>query len=178
MRRFFPDLAFMAVRLRDPRVRLHKYPFISIIYHNLVLHIIMSAVNSPNLLDNERIRNLPYTNLYSFSASKLIFCHEHSEHKERPDISISHGMYPISFQCVLKRQHIRNEKIYILLRSHAFVNRRSCKSEVNTVSSFDMLETLTLNETLTPNETKQIQLSLLNCKAILISFYLDEPCVC
>ncbi len=46
MRRFFPDLAFMALRLRNPRVRLHKYPFISIIYHNLTLHIIMSAVNS------------------------------------------------------------------------------------------------------------------------------------
>ena len=36
----------MALRLRNPRVRLHKYPFISIIYHNLTLHIIMSAVNS------------------------------------------------------------------------------------------------------------------------------------
>ncbi len=46
MRRFFPDLAFMALRLRNARVRLHKYPFISIIYHNLTLHIIMSAANS------------------------------------------------------------------------------------------------------------------------------------
>ena len=46
MRRFFPDLAFMALHLRNPRVRLHKYPFISIIYHNLTLHIIVSAVNS------------------------------------------------------------------------------------------------------------------------------------
>ncbi len=36
----------MALRLRNPRVRLHKYPFISITYHNLTLHIIMSAVNS------------------------------------------------------------------------------------------------------------------------------------
>ncbi len=36
----------MALRLRNPRVRLHKYPFISIIYHNLTLHIIMSAANS------------------------------------------------------------------------------------------------------------------------------------
>ncbi len=36
----------MALRLRNPRLRLHKYPFISIIYHNLTLHIIMSAVNS------------------------------------------------------------------------------------------------------------------------------------
>ncbi len=35
----------MALRLRNARVRLHKYPFISIIYHNLTLHIIMSAVN-------------------------------------------------------------------------------------------------------------------------------------
>ncbi len=46
MRRFFPDLAFMALRLRNPRVRLHKYPFVSIIYHNLTLHIIMSAANN------------------------------------------------------------------------------------------------------------------------------------
>ena len=45
------------------------------------------------------------------------------------------------------------------------------KSEVNTVSSFDMLETLTLNETLTPNETKLQILSLLNCKAILFPFF-------
>ena len=36
----------MALRLRNPRVRLHKYPFISIIYHNLTLHIIMSGANS------------------------------------------------------------------------------------------------------------------------------------
>ena len=36
----------MALSLRNPRVRLHKYPFISKIYHNLTLHIIMSAVNS------------------------------------------------------------------------------------------------------------------------------------
>ena len=46
MRRFFPNLAFMALRLRNPRVWLHKYPFISIIYNNLTSHIIMSAVNS------------------------------------------------------------------------------------------------------------------------------------
>ena len=50
MRRFFPDLAFMALRLCNPRVRLHKYPFISIVYHNLTLHIIMSAVNSKGKL--------------------------------------------------------------------------------------------------------------------------------
>ena len=40
------NLAFMALRLRNPRVRLHKYPFISTMYHNLTLHIIMSAANS------------------------------------------------------------------------------------------------------------------------------------
>ena len=46
----------MALRLRNPRVRLHKYPFISIIYHNLTLHIIMSAVNSNWIADELNVR--------------------------------------------------------------------------------------------------------------------------
>ena len=48
----------MALRLRNPRVRLHKYPFISIIYHNLTLHIIMSAVNSANLFFQDGAMNI------------------------------------------------------------------------------------------------------------------------
>ncbi len=59
MRRFFPNLAFMALRLRNPRVRLHKYPFISIIYHNLTFHIIMSAVNSESFMSVVKLRKFP-----------------------------------------------------------------------------------------------------------------------
>ena len=83
MRRFFLDLAFMALRLCNPCVRLHKYPFISIIYHNLTLHIIMSAVNSGTFpcgvaqcktckfMDSSTVISAPK---FTYTSTHLIYC--------------------------------------------------------------------------------------------------------